>query len=134
MDELCPLCNPQMIEDQKIVLSNDHCLFLQMPQNILIGSGLIVPRAHRPTMFDLTQEEWNATFGLLQEVKELLDQEHEPDGYTIGWNTDEAGGQHIFHTHLHIIPRFKDEPYAGKGIRYWLKGRENLRPSLSDED
>jgi len=26
-----------------------------------------------------------------------------------------------------IIPRFKDEPFAGRGIRYWLKQEGNRR-------
>lgn len=132
MEELCPLCNPEMIEDQKAVLSNEHCLFLQMPQKVLKGSGLIVPRKHRPTVFDLTEEEWHATFSLLKEVKKWLDDMDQPDGYTIGWNSGETGGQHIFHAHLHVIPRFQDEPYAGRGIRSWLKDIDNMRPSIID--
>lgn len=132
MEELCPLCNPEMIEDQKAVLSNEHCLFLQMPQKVLKGSGLIVPREHRPTVFDLTEEEWHATFSLLKEVKKWLDDIDQPDGYTIGWNSGETGGQHIFHAHLHVIPRFQDEPYAGRGIRSWLKDINNMRPSIID--
>lgn len=132
MEELCPLCNPEMIEDQKAVLFNEHCLFLQMPQKVLKGSGLIVPREHRPTVFDLTEEEWHATFSLLKEVKKWLDDIDRPDGYTIGWNSGETGGQHIFHAHLHVIPRFQDEPYAGRGIRSWLKDIDNMRPSIID--
>ena len=132
MEELCPLCNPEMIEDQKAVLSNEHCLFLQMPQKVLKGSGLIVPREHRPTVFDLTEEEWHATFSLLKEVKKWLDDMDRPDGYTIGWNSGETGGQHIFHAHLHVILRFQDEPYAGRGIRSWLKDIDNMRPSIID--
>jgi histidine triad (HIT) family protein len=132
LEELCPLCNPEMIEDQNAVLSNEHCLFLQMPQKVLKGSGLIVPREHRPTVFDLTEEEWHATFSLLKEVKKWLDEMDQPDGYTIGWNSGETGGQHIFHAHLHVIPRFQDEPYAGRGIRSWLKDIDNMRPSIID--
>ena len=47
----------------------------------------------------------------------------------MGWNCGEAGGQDVFHAHLHIIPRHSDEPYAGRGIRNWIKREENKRPS-----
>jgi hypothetical protein len=67
-------------------------MYLQREDTVLIGSGLIVPRAHRETVFDPTSAEWNA-----------------------------------FHAHLHIIPRHKDEPHAGKGIRHWLSREENKR-------
>jgi diadenosine tetraphosphate (Ap4A) HIT family hydrolase len=121
----CIFCD---IENQgNIVLSNDYCLFLQQDQPVLIGSGIIVPRSHRETVFDLTKEEWNATFDLLKEVKKVLDEKYNPQGYTVGWNVGSVGGQHIFHAHLHVIPRFEDEPYAGKGIRHWIKKVENKR-------
>jgi histidine triad (HIT) family protein len=77
----------------------------------------------------LTQEEWEVTYILLQEVKQYIDEKHEPKGLNLGWNCGEVGGQHIFHAHFHIIPRYKDEPFAGKGIRYMFKGNENQRNS-----
>jgi diadenosine tetraphosphate (Ap4A) HIT family hydrolase len=86
---------------------------------------VIVPNIHRQTVFDLTPEEWADTYNLLNEVKTLLDAQYQPDGYNLGWNCGSIGGQEIFHAHLHVIPRFQNEPLAGKGIRYWLKQPEN---------
>ncbi len=123
----CPFCNLKIIEEQQVIIKNEKCMFIQIPQDVLVGSGLIVPFKHRETVFDLTEEEWIATYSLLKEVKTILDASFSPDGYNIGWNCHSVGGQHIMHAHLHIIPRFQDEPYAGKGIRHWLKGIENKR-------
>jgi diadenosine tetraphosphate (Ap4A) HIT family hydrolase len=124
---ICPFCFTEPDQQQQIVLSNEYCYFLQKPQPVLIGSGLIVPKEHRETVFDLTPEEWQATYSLLQEVKALLDEQYAPQGYNVGWNCGEVGGQEIFHAHLHVIPRYEDEPLAGKGIRYWLKQHDNQR-------
>lgn len=88
---------------------------------------MIIPKLHRETVFDLTIAEWQATFEMLQEVKALLDQKYGPDGYNVGWNCGQVGGQNVFHAHLHVIPRYKDEPLAGKGIRFWLKQETNRR-------
>lgn len=109
-------------------------MFLQLEQaqvkgSQLEGAGLIVPNEHRETAFDLTKEEWNATFSLLQDVKKYIDEKHQPQGYNLGWNCGEIGGQHIFHAHFHVIPRYSEEPLAGKGIRYMFKGTENERIS-----
>jgi histidine triad (HIT) family protein len=112
----------------EVVLENDLCFFLQDNSEILPGSGMIIPKAHRPTVFDLTKEDFIATHDLLQQVKAYLDETLKPDGYSVGWNVMPVGGQHIPQAHLHIIPRFSDEPYAGRGIRYWLKQEENRRP------
>jgi histidine triad (HIT) family protein len=112
-----------------VVLENDLCLYLRREEVVLPGSGIIIPKAHRETVFDLTSEEWAATFDLLQQVKSAVDEVYAPQGHSVGWNVGEVGGQEIFHAHLHVIPRFEDEPYAGRGIRYWLKQETNRRPS-----
>lgn len=126
----CPFC-PPALDNAQVKLENDYCRFLQQPDPILVGSGLVVPKQHRAAVFDLTAEEWQSTFSLLHRVKALLDQQYAPDGYNVGWNCGAVGGQEIFHAHLHIIPRFKDEPFAGKGIRYWLKQEAHRRTSVA---
>jgi len=124
--DTCPFC-PQYIKRNEIILENDLCLFLQCEESVLVGSGLIIPRAHRETVFDITQEEWHATHKMIHQVKTLMDRDLKPDGYNLGWNCGATGGQEVFHAHLHFIPRYKDEPYAGRGIRYWLKQESNKR-------
>lgn len=115
------------VPGQQIVFENEHCLFLQKPEKILEGSGIIVPKATRETVFDLTPAEWTATYDLLQQAKAYLDEEHAPDGYNVGWNCGSAGGQDLPHAHLHVIPRYADEPLAGRGIRYAMKQEGNRR-------
>ncbi len=126
--ESCPFCDPELDPEQTVALENELCVFLVQPQPVLQGSGIIVPRAHRETVFDLTDAEVAATFRLLRQVKAMLDERYRPDGYNVGWNCHPVGGQSIAHVHMHVIPRFGDEPYAGKGIRHWLKQPENRRP------
>ncbi len=122
----CPFCPPQ-VEDQPTPLENESSLFLDLKHPVLQGSGVIVPRAHRESVFDLTPEEIVSTFSLLAEVKAFLDAEHKPQGYNVGWNCGAVAGQTVFHAHLHVIPRYAGEPHAGKGIRYWIKQESNRR-------
>ncbi|ASN06786.1 HIT family protein [Virgibacillus necropolis] len=126
----CPFCVLNQDEEQKIIFENETCRYIQKKkeQTILEGSGLIIPKNHVQTVFDLSEQEWKDTRDLMQKAKRLLDEAYAPDGYSVGWNTGEVGGQSIPHAHLHIIPRFTDEPYAGKGIRHWIKQPENKRP------
>lgn len=123
----CPFCNPEIDKSQRIIFDSEYSLFLQTPQRVLVGSGVIVPKRHYETVFDLNQDEWNDIHQLLQKVKQYLDEQYKPDGYNVGWNCGSVGGQEIFHAHMHVIPRFANEPLAGKGIRHWLKQEENKR-------
>ncbi|WP_182200668.1 HIT family protein [Paraliobacillus salinarum] len=122
----CLFCYPELEPSQNVIMSNTHCMFLQLDQakekrTKLKGAGIIVPKKHRETAFDLTREEWDATYTLLQEVKTYLDKTYQPQGYNLGWNCGAVAGQHIFHSHFHVLPRYEDEPLAGKGIRYMFK-------------
>lgn len=112
------------------MIESETCYFLQHDhhQGILEGSGVIVPKAHRQTTFDLTPEEWVDSYDLLHKVKPLLDAKFAPDGYTLGWNVGLVSNQTIPHAHFHIVPRYADEPHAGKGLRHWLKREDNRRP------
>ena len=74
-------------------------------------------------MFDLTADEWVATRELLLLVQAEMHERLAPDAYTLGWND-----QGWLHPHLHVIPRFDDEPLAGHGIRSGIKDPANRRP------
>lgn len=114
--------------DSVIAVASNNLKF-----NTLIGSYVIIPKSQVGSPFELSEKEWNDTRALLIEVKKYLDEKYKPDGYNVGWNVGSVAGQEVAHAHLHIIPRYADEPYAGKGLRYWFKQPENIRKSLQDE-
>jgi histidine triad (HIT) family protein len=76
-------------------------------------------------VFDLTEPKIVATFRLLADVKAWMDERFRPAGYNVGWNCGSVGGQQVFHAHMHVIPRFAQEPLAGHGIRSHLKSEAN---------
>lgn len=94
----------------------------------LVGSYVVIPKSHVSSPFELSEQEWADTKKMIDIIKKHLDEKYKPDGYNLGWNVGATGGQEVSYAHLHIIPRFKDEPLAGKGIRYWIKQDENTRP------
>jgi diadenosine tetraphosphate (Ap4A) HIT family hydrolase/GNAT superfamily N-acetyltransferase len=127
--QACPFCEPQ-VNDEPVVDQDERCFVIDLQHEVLDGSRIIVPREHRTSPFELTDAEVASTFELLRRVKVDLDGSMFPDGYNIGWNCGPVAGQEVEHVHLHVIPRFADEPYAGRGIRYWLKQDSNRRTSL----
>ena len=123
----CPYC-PIRDPEQQVIFGNDRVLFLQQEryQGALKHSGVIIPVQHKETVFDLSEAEIIATFQLLSIVKKWMDESFAPDGYNIGWNCGRTGGQEVFHAHMHVIPRFRQEPLAGTGIRTLLKSAANM--------
>lgn len=107
----------------EVLLENDLCVYTQNSRYFdgLPYSGLIVTKRPCETVFDLTPAEASAVHALLAEVRAHLDATVKPDGYTVGWNVYPAGGQHIPHVHLHVIPRWATDASAGAGVRYFLK-------------
>ncbi|EEG79130.1 HIT domain-containing protein [Dethiobacter alkaliphilus] len=79
------------------------------------GHVLVVPKRHVATYFKASQEELSAINELIFEVKEVLDAEYQPDGYNVGINVGEAGGQTVFHLHVHVIPRYAGDVENPRG-------------------
>ena len=123
----CIFCNWERDTRGTVLFENEFCVSMEQSEPVLVGSCIIIPKAHKITVFDLSHEEWIATKDLIDKTKKYLDEKYNPDGYNVGWNCGEAAGQSEFHAHLHIIPRHADEPFAGRGIRSWIKREENRR-------
>jgi histidine triad (HIT) family protein len=100
----CCYCD-RLTDRTEVILENDLCVFLQIQESVLIGSGLIIPRTHRETVFDLTSSEWSALYDIIHQAKTMLDQTYQPDGYNLGWNCGAIGGQHVFHAHIFTSSR-----------------------------
>lgn len=124
-------CDENILKKEE-VMRNGTCVFLSSkgynPEGVLEGAGVIIPFAHKASPFDLSDEEVVDMFNLLKDVRKYLDDKYKPSGYTIGWNIGKVSGQIVpFHAHLHVMPRYDDEPLAGKGIRHFLKQKSNSR-------
>jgi histidine triad (HIT) family protein len=130
----CPFCDLDGFRESDLFIEADHCIFasngFEAPE-VLPGSGIVVPKAHRESPFELTGDEWSDTHSLLRAAKAIIDERFRPDGYNLIWNVGSDGGQEVAHVHLHVIPRFHDEPLAGRGARSHLKAQANRRPDPS---
>jgi diadenosine tetraphosphate (Ap4A) HIT family hydrolase len=128
-DDECVFCDLAQFRAAEVCIENAFCLYASTrdprdPPDVLPGCGVIIPIAHRASPFDFTDQEWIATHELLLAAKSAQDERLAPDGYTLIWNCSPEVG----HAHLHVIPRFDDEPLADRGGRSAIKVAENRRP------
>lgn len=56
---------------------------------------------------------------MVNRVQEIIGAKYQPDGFNIGFNVNQAGGQKVKHTHIHLIPRYRGDN-QGKKTRYSL--------------
>jgi histidine triad (HIT) family protein len=130
----CVFCNLTRFRAADVCIENAFCLYASTrdprdPPDVLPGCGVIIPIAHRTSPFDFTADEWAATHDLLLEAKAAQDERLAPDGYQLTWNCfPPPGSEQSTHAHLHVIPRFDDEPLADRGGRSAIKVPENRRP------
>lgn len=110
----CVFCD--YIKDKKFLAENELAIAVYDNYPVNKGHVLIIPKRHFANFFDSTEEEIRAFYNLIKKIKVLLDKDHNPDGYNIGININEAAGQTIFHLHIHLIPRYTgdiDNPRGG---------------------
>lgn len=129
----CVFCDLTQFRAADVCIENAFCLYASTrdprdPPDVLPGCGVIIPIAHRLSPFDFTAEEWAATHELLLKAKAAQDERLAPDGYALIWNCFSEQGHPPHHAHLHVIPRFDDEPFADRGGRSAIKVAENRRP------
>jgi len=87
--------------------SNAFALYDKYP--VTIGHILIISNRHVANWFELSFKEQIDCMILVNEMKEYLQKEYNPDGFNIGINIGTAAGQTINHVHVHLIPRYKDD-------------------------
>ena len=73
------------------------------------GHTLVIPRMHAETIVDLPSDAISpfgeAVKAVVQKIKRAL----QAEGFNIGVNMNEAGGQAVGHVHVHIIPRWNGD-------------------------
>jgi diadenosine tetraphosphate (Ap4A) HIT family hydrolase len=90
------------------------------------GHSLVIPKRHVLSIWELTDEEYTDAFNLVRQVKDILQEKFEPQGYNVGVNCGEAAGQSVFHAHVHVIPRYNgDVPSPRGGVRNIIPGKGN---------
>lgn len=102
----------------KIIMENELAAAFWDIHPVNPGHLLVIPKAHKPTFFDLNEAEVLAINELLHRGKNLIEQKFAPDGYNLGINIGKYGGQTIMHCHIHLMPRYQgDVPDPTGGIR-----------------
>jgi len=119
----CIFCN--LPNDREVLAKNTLAVAFVDAFPVSHLHALVVPRRHVRDFFGLTQAEINACTQLLHSVKDaIVERDKSVSGFNVGANVEEAGGQSVFHCHIHLIPRRAgDVPKPRGGIRNIIPGK-----------
>ena len=87
------------------VYENDHVLaFLDiMPR--CPGHTLVIPKAAARNILDITPEDFGHVARAVHKIADAAMAAFKADGITVQQFNEPAGGQVVFHLHVHVMPR-----------------------------
>lgn len=119
------------------VYEDEHTIALMdiMPRGD--GHCLVLPRASARNILDARPEDLAHVAVTTQKVARAVVKAFDADGVTVQQFNEPAGGQVVFHLHVHVIPRFEGiplRPHTGEmADRDVLKtNAERIRAALKD--
>ncbi len=82
-----------------------------MPQSD--GHTLVLPKSPAENLFDLDPDSATAVILSTQRVARAIQAAFSPDGMLLQQFNGTAAGQTVFHFHMHIVPRYENQPLRG---------------------
>ena len=70
------------------------------------GHCLVIPRGPSVNLLHVKPKDIGRLFGTVQRVAQAVDKALKPDGIVVTQFNGAPAGQTVFHTHVHIIPRY----------------------------
>jgi histidine triad (HIT) family protein len=74
------------------------------------GHAVVIPRTHAPNLVELDDDDVLAAMQAARRVVEQMQATLQPAGFNILHNIGRAAWQSIFHFHVHVVPRYVDDP------------------------
>lgn len=120
MHDTCLFCKiiTQEIPSSKIYEDENCYAFLDL-HPINIGHTLLVPKTHSVNLYEMGDDTLAVLAPVIKKVAVAIKSALNADGINIEMNNDPVAGQVIFHSHIHIIPRFQ-----GDGFKHWHGARD----------
>lgn len=93
------------IPSSKVYEDEEVLAFLDISQ-VTPGHTLVVPKKHARNLLDMDETATAQLFARVSKVAKKVEVATQAKGMNIISNMEEVAGQTVFHTHVHIIPRY----------------------------
>ena len=94
----------------QIVDSDEHTVAFMDINPATAGHALVVPRAHSADLMEVSDEDLERSTLAARRLARRMRAALEPAGFNILNSCGSAAWQTVYHFHLHVIPRYEDDP------------------------
>lgn len=103
----CKIINGE-IPSAKVYEDEHVYAFLDISQ-VTKGHTLIIPKEHKENVFELTSDQAARLFEVVPKIAQAIKKEFQVEGLNILNNNGAVAGQTVFHSHIHLLPRYGKE-------------------------
>lgn len=100
-----------------LVLQNERVVAFLDIHPVAAGHVLVAPKAHSDSLSQASDADMAALMKMARRIGERQKERLGATGYNILMAVGASAQQSVFHTHLHVIPRFD-----GDGLDLWPRG------------
>ena len=94
----------------QIVDSDEHTVAFMDISPATQGHALVVPREHSADLMEISDEDLSRTMTAARRLANRMRVTLEPDGFNVLNSCGPAAWQTVFHFHVHVVPRYDDDP------------------------
>ena len=94
----------------EIVDSDDRTITVMDINPATRGHVVVIPREHSKDLLSVSDEDLVSTMHAVRRIVERMRETLAPAGFNVLNNMGRAAWQSIFHFHVHVIPRYEDDP------------------------
>lgn len=98
----------------EILFEDDEIISILDINPMNYGHALIIPKEHSDDFLSTSSHLIPNLFLSAQKVAKALKSSLNPDGINLVANNGVYAGQSVFHTHIHVIPRYRDDGFQFK--------------------
>lgn len=73
------------------------------------GHVLVVPRTHVENLYDIAPPDLHSVMDLVHDIARGMRASYDCSGVSIRQHNEPAGGQDVWHLHVHVFPRYPDD-------------------------
>lgn len=103
----CKIANKEI--PSKVIYEDEKCLVFLDISPATKGHVLIIPKNHYADLFEIEESELFYLMGIAQKISQRLKDRIGFEGLNVVQNNGSIAGQTVFHYHIHLIPRYKDD-------------------------